>query len=563
MKHTLLCIPALFLVAAIGWSAGTQEAAGTVDYELSAPGEFPLVEPQVTLTFLAPDRGTVEYEYEKNHWTRYAQDKTNVKIDLRLVPEGQEEMEKVRLLIAAKDFPDVYFGIHAMTKDTLLEWGSQGILQPLEDLIAEHAPNTQRIFFEIPEARGAVTAPDGHIYSLFQINECFHCSMSKKMWINRKWMQALDLEMPQTTEEFSDVLEAFRDEDPNGNGEADEIPLIGYNDGWYSQPWEFLMNAFIDFSFGFRRVENGRVEFAPIQPEWREGLRYVHELYEAGLLEKNSFTNSRDQVRAIIAETPWVVGATSAGYPGDFGANRGYNKENGLDDVYTTVPALEGPTGFRASHFSPSLPSVGAYVISASTDHPELAMKYGDMFLDPTSEITLRSWYGPPRSEVEGGKWDWPDEGQIGINGKPAVWQSIRGGDVELANAAWQMNGYPIYMPASWRLGVARQESLSRYHPNNLELLLYEETKNNYEPYVPDEYWINPWFTKEQLDEMKIAGADVETIVTEHVARFVTGELDIDSDDDWNSYVKLFDRTGLDRWLEISQEAYAQAYGSR
>lgn len=561
MRRMLLCVVALLLVGGTAWSGAAQEKAATTDYTVSAPGEFPLVDRQITLTFLAPDRGTVEYEYEKNYWTRYAQDKTNVKIDLKLVPEGQEEMEKVRLLIAARDYPDVYFGIHAMTKDTLLEWGSQGVLLPLEDLIEKHAPNTKRIFAERPEAKGAVTAPDGHIYSLFQVNDCFHCSMSKKMWINRKWLDSLGLDLPDTTQEFLRVLQIFKNNDPNGNGKQDEIPLIGYNNGWWSQPWQFLMHAFIDYGSGFRRVVNGTVRFAPITREWREGLRYIGRLYREGLLEQNSFTNSRDQVRALMAETPWIIGAVSAGYSGDFGAYGGHNKENGLDDVYTTVPALEGPAGVRTTLYSPPLPSVGAYVISASTEHPEVAMKYGDMFYDPTSEITLRSWYGPPASEVTGGSWDWPKSGQVGINGKPAVWRSARGGDEKIANPTWAMNGYPIYMPASWRLGVARQEDLSRFHPNNLELLLYEETRNNYEPYIPDEYWIDPWFTKQQLDEMKIAGADLETIVNEHVARFVTGELNIDSDADWNAYLKLFERTGLERWLEISQEAYTSAYG--
>ena len=38
-------------------------------------------------------------------------------------------------------------------------------------------------------------------------------------------LDALGLEMPQTVDEYYETLVAFRDKDPNGNGEQDEIPL--------------------------------------------------------------------------------------------------------------------------------------------------------------------------------------------------------------------------------------------------------------------------------------------------------------------------------------------------
>ena len=43
--------------------------------------------------------------------------------------------------------------------------------------------------------------------------------------IYQPWLDALNLEMPETTEELYNVLVAFKTQDPNGNGEADEIPM--------------------------------------------------------------------------------------------------------------------------------------------------------------------------------------------------------------------------------------------------------------------------------------------------------------------------------------------------
>ena len=57
------------------------------------------------------------------------------------------------------------------------------------------------------------------------LEDCYHCSMSQKLWIYQPWLDALGLEMPTTTDEFEQVLLAFKEQDPNGNGQADEIPL--------------------------------------------------------------------------------------------------------------------------------------------------------------------------------------------------------------------------------------------------------------------------------------------------------------------------------------------------
>ena len=50
--------------------------------------------------------------------------------------------------------------------------------------------------------------------------------------INTTWLERLGLEMPETLEEFANVLRAFRDQDPNGNGIQDEIPFSFMFDWW-------------------------------------------------------------------------------------------------------------------------------------------------------------------------------------------------------------------------------------------------------------------------------------------------------------------------------------------
>lgn len=558
MKRMFVFAAVTLLLSTAGlWAAGQGEAVSSATAVVSDPGELPIVSEPVTLTFLAADRGDVDYSYEANYWTRYAQDNTNVRIKLELVPEapGDAQIEKTRVIIASGDYPDVYYGLDAFSKGNLLEWGSQGILHPLNDLIEEQGFNLKQVFANKPAARGQITAPDGNIYGIPAVNECYHCSMSKKMWINEVWLERLGLDMPETTGDFYDVLKAFKEQDPNGNGKADEIPLAGANGGWWSQPWQFIMHSFIYVGSGFRYIDDGTVKFAATTSEWREGLKYLYTLYSDGLLDRNAFSQSIDDIRTLMGQDEIVIGTMAAGYRGNFNAYNGNDLARIDEFRFVTVAPLIGPDGYRSAHYSPPAPRPGAYVISSSCENKEVAFKWGDWLLDTSGEVTLRGWYGPPASEVNGQSyWDWPSPGATGMNGKPAIWKAT--GEEMIKNSAWAMDGHPVYWAAEIRGGMEVPPDANRWKNAMGELLRFQETKNNYEPYIPDEYWVDPWFTTEELEDLSIASADISTIVEEYVARFITGDLDIYSDADWNNYVNLFNKTGLDEWLEISQEAW-------
>ena len=127
----------------------------------------------------------------------------------------------------------------------MLRYGKQGVLLPLNDLIKEHAPNLQQVLDSDDEYRALATAPDGNIYGIPQLIECFHCTWPNKLWMNSTWLDNLNLEAPKTHEEFKDVLRAFKDDDPNGNGSNDEIPFSGSISIAQHSVIPFLMNGFV------------------------------------------------------------------------------------------------------------------------------------------------------------------------------------------------------------------------------------------------------------------------------------------------------------------------------
>src|SRR5699024_5491180 len=119
---------------------------------------------------------------------------------------NQGQAQRKQLMFAGGDYTDVFLhGNHAeegLTRTEQQRYGSQGILLPLNDLIAQHAPNIKKALDEIPYLEPEITAPDGNIYALPEISSCYHCNYSQKMWINTDWLERLGLEMPTTTEQL-------------------------------------------------------------------------------------------------------------------------------------------------------------------------------------------------------------------------------------------------------------------------------------------------------------------------------------------------------------------------
>ena len=96
--------------------------------------------------------------------------------------------------------------------------------------------------------------------------------MRQKLWINTTGLNTLGLAMPETTDDLEAVLLAFKEQDPNGNGLADEIPLTGATGTWSADVYDYPMNPFIynDGASYLYMNHNKEVDFNANKPEWRD-----------------------------------------------------------------------------------------------------------------------------------------------------------------------------------------------------------------------------------------------------------------------------------------------------
>ena len=522
---------------------------------VSGPGEFPIVEEPITLDILMLGHAIVE-EFPTNTFTQWYSERTGINLDFDIAPPN-EDREVLNLTIASGDLPDIIVGF-TVDPSTLALFGPQGLFLPLSGLIEEHGHYINEVFEGSPQVRPLITSPDGEIYGLPQVNECYHCFYAQRAWINQDWLDNVGMGVPQTTDELFDVLTAFKEQDANGNGDPnDEIPLAAATTGWNTNIDGFLMNPFVATEFKgnnqFFDMNGGVISQTVTSEGYREGLRYLHTLFAAGLFGEESFTQPADQVKQQVeggdTSTIGVVLAGAHSVFANIGGDRWLR--------YVAIPSLEGPMGVRQAPFNPWGVGSGQCVINAKTEHPEAAFKWCDGLYD--RETTLRSVFGVPQWEAEAageaGQWRWAEEGEPALGPEfESIWRRLSTFGT-LQNVHWAQRG-PSYRPNHLRLGEVRRDDAG-----GLEVVLYEQTKANYEPYARDIADVIPplAFTTAQAAEVTELRLGIIDYVAQLTAEFVLGRQDLAAG--WDNFVATLEALGINRMVEIYQTAYDAQYG--
>lgn len=517
----------------------------------------PAAEDDGVITIFAPQNA--QQDLETNAFTLLMEEKFDVDLQFQTTSyESSSAAEARQIALASADLPDAFMLINwvdQFSQTELLRYGEQGLILPLNDLITSYGPDIEAAFDETPAFERLATAPDGKVWGLPMWNDCYHCSYPAKFWINSDWLEAVGMAMPTTPDEMFDVLMAFKNEDPNGNGEADEIPLTTQE----SSPFlHFFMNAFI-YS-GFRNdgqpwslgLDGDTVQIQATQDAWREGLVYLNKLWENGLIDPAAFSNTSDALLSTgnSAAAPIVGGATVL-HPGMFVT---IGQEDGRDRAYDPVPPLSGPAGDVTSYVLSSSPGA-TFVITNKASEEKQRVLIEIMNYLHTNEGHVRAEFGE-----EGIGWVAPEEGDLAldVNLEPSFRDlPLDEDNPEDYNGMW------------WTLGQyntteefrnTQVQPLEIYEPSGYERRLFEATKL-YEGKESDAvfpYW-NVWVPVEVSSELSTMQVNINSYLDSSSAEFITGTRDPNSDTDWQAYLDGLNGLGADRYIEIWQDAYDAA----
>ena len=266
-------------------AAATTAPATTEPTEPAYPEEI-----SIFATFSARCEAAGMKDYNDTYWAQALEALTGTHVDWKL-HSADVGPEKFTLMIASEQYPDAIVYNWQKAEGGIELYHEDEIIIDLAELIPECMPNLNAYLEANPDVKKTMTNGDGKILSIPTIREQQALNIFVGPQIRTDWLKKLELEVPTTTEELYEVLKAFKTQDPNGNGEADEIPMSGV--GFDSTTFGIgnLLWAFgTHYSF---YVKDGQVVWGPAEDNFTDGLAYIAKLYDEGLIDVDYLLNDR------------------------------------------------------------------------------------------------------------------------------------------------------------------------------------------------------------------------------------------------------------------------------
>ncbi|MCM3697936.1 ABC transporter substrate-binding protein [Paenibacillus macerans] len=483
---------------------------------------LPIVKEAVSLRMVSP-KAALAPVYSEMEIFKRLEEQTNVKIKWENIPDT-DYAEKKNLLLASGNLPDAFYAA-GFSDYELINYGKDGTIIPLENLIDQYAPNLKALFERRPDIKSAITAPDGHIYGLpsweennLGTNPFFHV-------INKTWLDKLGLNMPQTLDEYTEALVAFKTKDPNGNGKADEIPLSFMHMQWCMDIGGIFGAFGLPDNMEHRIVRDGKVIFTATQPEYKEALKYFHEKwYKQGLIDPESFTQDAAQYLAKGKTTDETLGSYIW-----WEVEEVVGSERGQD--YALLSPLKGPNGDQLiGRGNGGGPARGAFVITKANRYPEITMRWIDQQYEPYMAAQIH--WGPLDVVFK------KDE-----NGKLV--------NLPLPEGTSAGEFRQKVAPGAGGPGVITIEDLGKVV--DLEPRAQQRVKDlekYYDSYMEKENYPSIFFNPEELDRINKIEPELIKFVNTQRGKFI---VDGGVDEQWDSYVKTLEKMGLNELMEIYQ----------
>ncbi len=461
------------------------------------------------------------------------EEKHNVKINWD-VYYNADWAEQKSLLLGSNDLPDAFWGSITLN-DTDISNNKPAFVE-LTDLIAENMPNLSSIFEEDPSMYAVSVDRNGDIYSLPK-KLPLRPVVGDLMFINQTWLDALSLEMPTTTEELETVLTAFVNDDPNGNGEADE-----YGFSYVLSLSGALRHILLPYGTMVSRAGNymgmdtsGEPVFMPTEENYKEGALWLQGMFRDGLIDPESFTQDSSLYDGKTKGADGALVGITFGWTPD--AQVGANHTD-----FSIVTPLIGPDGGQYAESDPSFLDLSRneLVITTVCEDPAKLLQWADDFY--TDEVSLQTYYG----SVADGK----------IAETDGMYELLIPEDgTTLDTSAWSYSFRdhgPKYMSPDFYDNV----TLPTEQADGLKLSMEDDVKE-----FATETFPVVSYTDEQIATLSTLTVDLYDYVETTFAAWMT-DPNADIEAEWQGYIDQLNAMGLQDYMAIQLDAYNAYVGN-
>ena len=511
-----------------------ETAAATTAGSGSSP--YPIVQNKITLKYFAamnPAReGATHKSFNDMIVFQDIEKLTNIHIDWINPPEG-EELQQLNLMISSNDLPDMAYykwSNYPGGPDKLV---ADGVILKLNDYINKYSPSLVKVYQDNPDVRKAVMTDSGNLYSYPIIQKDPLLYVNFGMVLRKDWLARLGLKPPVTINDWHNVLTAFKNGDPNGNGKQDEIPLeAAYNISYGVQDMISAWGINWDFYAG----KDNQAHYGPYEPQYKDYLRTMAAWYKEGLIDTDFATLKQQQISAKVTSNQ--AGAAKIG----LGDLLTWAKGLGNTDAFVGVPnpvLKAGDTPMANQQVTPPYNGSGT-VISMKSKYKVEAAKWLDYGYSPAGILLLN--YGR-----EGEQYNM-------VNGKPVLVDSILRNPKMSINVALSQFAMGASSMAFWNDAGVREA-------RQISLPMQQQCSEAWSTEDTSMVWPAPVTpTPAESQQLSSIMTDVKTYVDERTLAFIMGKANVDAD--FGKYVQTLKDLGVEKAIAI-ENAGLQRYLKR
>lgn len=462
--------------------------------------------------------GTADAGVMKGEWPifQFAKEKTGITLEGVLPDTVTDYGQELNLMLASGDIADI---VQASAGD-FFKYGKEGAFEPLDKLIDDYAPNIKKFLEENPDVKARATGPDGQIWYIPFVQDGVAQS---GWWIRQDWLDKLGLKVPTTLDEYEQVLTAFANEDPNGNGKKDEIPYFHRDLTFYNGINELMSLWGAHHNF---YLKDGKVAYGPLEDSYGVAYENMARWYSKGLIDPEIYTrkNARD---VLLAEN--LGGSTH-----DFFASSGnYNEKlAGSIEGFNLVP-IAPPANINGKKVEPTsrvrARELG-WAMAASAKEKEAVMKYFDFWF--TEEGRRAANFG-----IEGDTYEM-------VDGKAILTDKVLNADkapIDVLRKVGAQTNFGFHQDFAyeeqWTSEVA-MKGVNEYVENN---------------YMEKQYPVLV-FTEEENNKIETILPKISTFIGETNQQWMLGSKPIDH----AKFVAELKSLGIDELIKINEDAYAR-----
>ncbi|WP_462409410.1 extracellular solute-binding protein [Neobacillus sp. Marseille-QA0830] len=359
-------------------TACTKETSTNTKQETNSPNSTSEKDPQfgkydkpITLTTvrsLDPNMKFIAGEdLDHNIWTKDYQNELGIKIKNVWSVDSSQYESKLNVTIASGDLPDFFY----VNGVQLKQLSDSGQIMDLTSYYKKYSSPLLKQFAEQTKNGISSSTFNGKLMGFAAGGATL--DSSPVIWIRNDWLKKLNLSAPETVDDVLNISKAFTKNDPDGNGKQDTYGFTLQKDlfGQASGSLEGFFNGFHAYPQQWIQDSKGNLVYGSIQPEMKEALAKLQEMYKNGEIDKEFGVKDATKEGELIASGK--IGMTYGTMPLSL-MQLGDNKKNDPNadwQAYKIVSADKDPALAQI----PSL-DLGSYlVVSKKAKHPEAVFK--------------------------------------------------------------------------------------------------------------------------------------------------------------------------------------------